>query len=82
MTTDFVNELLDANGRLLDEMIQAPSDSPLHHGMSMVARNRVAVGLARGLDSLRYSEDDTVENVKARIRAAGEWLIRVADQGE
>lgn len=81
-TTDFVTELLDANGRLLDEMIQAPADSPLHRGMSMVARNRVAVGLTRGLQSLTYGDDDNVDNVKEALRAAGEWLIRVADQGE
>jgi len=83
-TQDFVTELLSPNARLCNELISADNDSPLCQGASMMARNRVLIGLSnpRGLESLAYSDDDSVDNVKARIRAIGEWLIRVADQGE
>jgi hypothetical protein len=83
MTTATAPEVIaDANSRLLDEIIQAPSDSPLHRGLSLIARNRVAVGLARGLDSLSYGDGDSVEDIKAALKAAGEWILRVADQAE
>ena len=73
---------ISVNDKLCDEIINAENDSDLSRGMSMVARNRimVALGSGRGLQYLTYGDDDNVDNVKARIRAAGEWLLRVANE--
>lgn len=70
------------NNELMDEVILCANDSALNRGMSIVARNRVMVGLARGLESLSYGEGDDIEQIRAAIRAAGTWLIKVADEAE
>jgi|SRR5688572_29852811 len=82
ITTDA--EISQVNEQLIDLLIETPNDSPLNRGLSMVTRNRILIALAQpqGLEFLSYGDGDSVENVRTAIKAAGEWLIRVADEAQ
>ena len=75
-------EISQVNDALIDAVIKTDNSGALNRGLSMVTRNRILVALAQpqGLAYLSYGEGDGTENVRAAIRAAGEWLLRVADE--
>lgn len=84
MTTAIEAELSQANQRLLDMVLGTPNESLLNQGLSAVVRNRVTIALAhpQGLEYLSYGEGDSVDSVRARLQAAGEWLIQVAKEAK
>lgn len=77
-------EISQVNSMLIDLVVKSDNDSDLNRGLSWVVRNRILIALAQpqGLEVLTMGTGDTVMDVRARIRAAGEWLIQVAKEAQ
>lgn len=76
-------ETSQINLELIDAVTKLDNDAALNQGLSWVTRNRILVALAQpaGLAYLSYgSEGHGIEEIRAAIRAAGQWLLRVADE--
>lgn len=79
----------EASELLHTEMLasmDAPQGTPeqaLARGLNLIALNRHVFALRLGMDSLVYPDcGDTTDAVRAAFREVGNWLTRLADQGE